>query len=343
MQHRLSPRLLTVSALAALTLLLTAAAPLGYHIVKNVKLTSPNGYYDYIVRDVPNNRLYVSNGNQVHVLNLTTQAVVGRIGGFGRMHGIAISDKDGHGFITDDSTKSVVEFDIHTLKKIKSIPAAEDVDGIIYDPATDRVFAFCGDAHKAFAINAETGAVDKDMDLGGKPEYAVSDRQGHVFNVLADINYLLDIDSKNLTIVHRYPLAPCGDPTGVDMDRQHRRIVIGCRSGIMIVVNADNGKIVYQHKIGALADAARFDPKTQLAFVSVGQGMIHVFHEDAPDSYTYKGAIQTENGMRTMEIDPRDGTLFTDGSKLQGPPIEKIGQKPGAPIPNTFHLLVIKN
>lgn len=327
---------------AALPAAAQGAGPLGYHVSKSVPLPGNMGW-DYLAGDPANNRLYISHGNEVLVLNMANQKLVGTIGDLHGTHGIAISDKDGHGFITNGGSATITEFDIHNLRKLKEIPAPKDVDGIIYDPATDRVFAFCGDANQSIAVDARTGDTVGTIDLGGGPEFAASDGEGHVFNVLEDKSVILKIDAHDLKILGRYPLAPCEGPSGVSIDAAHHRIFAGCHSGVVAIVNTDTGAVIATPKIGRGVDASRFDPGTQLLFTSQGDGTITVIHEDSPDQFTELGNIPTEPGARTMEVDPRSHTLFTVTAKYGPMPAATPGQRRRRPpmVPGSFHLLVI--
>lgn len=331
MKFRLVTAFLLGTALAA------AQGPLGYHLSRTAALPGNSGW-DYLAQDAANNRLYISHGDEVLVLALDSQKLVGTITGLHGTHGIAISDRDGHGFITNGGNQTITEFDIHTLKPIRSIAAPKDVDGIIYDAATDRVFAFCGDANQAIAVDAASGQVAGTVDLGGGPEFAASDGRGHVFNVLEDKSEMLDIDARSLKILHRWPLAPCQHPSGVAMDAAHHRVFAGCHSEVVAIVNTDTGKVIATPKIGRGVDAARFDAGTQLLFTSQGDGTITVIHEDSPDKFTELGNITTENGARTMEINPGNHDLFTVTAKF-APPV--AGQRRRALVPGSFHLLVI--
>ena len=330
---------------APATLAAAPSGPLGFHVSKRIALPGAGGW-DYLSADLPNHRLYISHGPEVLVLNIDNQKLIGTITGVGNTHGIAFADD--HGFVTDSADKTIVEFDRKTLAKIKSIPAPKDVDGLIYDPSTDRVFAFCGDANEAVAVNGKTGDVVGTIALGGSPEFAAADGRGHVFNVLSDKNQVLDIDSHSLKILNRYPLAPCEHPAGAAIDAAHHRFFAACRAsannggGVLAIVNTDNGKVIAAPKIGPGADAARFDPTTDNVYASTGDGAISVFHEDNPDKFTALGTIPTESGARTMEIDPGTQTLFTDTAKF-GPRPAGAGRGRGRPpmIPGTFTLLVV--
>ncbi|MGH9481902.1 MAG: YncE family protein, partial [Terriglobales bacterium] len=239
------------------------AGPMGYHVSKSVPLPGA-GRWDYLSEDAANRRLYISAGDEVFVVDMDNQKLVGTIGDLHGTHGIAISDQDGHGFITNGGNATITEFDIKSLAKLKEIPAPKDVDGIIYDPATDRVFAFCGDANQAIAVDAKTGDPVGTIDLGGGPEFGASDGKGYVFNVLEDKSEILKINAHTLKIEGRYPLAPCEGPSGVSIDAAHERVFAGCHSGVVAIVNGDTGAVIATPKIGRGIDASRFDPGTQL-------------------------------------------------------------------------------
>jgi len=67
---------------------------------------------------------------------------------------------------------------------------------------------------------------------------------------------------------------------------KNRRLFSGCDNKMMAVMDADSGKVVASPAIGEGVDANGFDPATQLAFASNGEGTLTVVHEDSPDNYT---------------------------------------------------------
>src|SRR5207253_9876635 len=109
-----------------------------------------------------------------------------------------------------------------------------------------------------------------------------------------------------------WPLAPCGQPSSMDLDRAHRRVFIGCRSGLMTVVDGATGKIVATQAIGLGVDAMEFDRKTGLLYVSTGggEGTLSIFHEDSPDKYSLVENVKTLPGARTMALDQKTGTIY---------------------------------
>ena len=107
-------------------------------------------------------------------------------------------------------------------------------------------------------------------------------------------------------------------------------------------LDAKSGKVVTTLPIGQGVDAARFDPATQTAFSSNGEGTITVIHEDSPDRFRVVETVKTEPGARTMEEDPQTHRLYTATAILV--PAEKSATNPRGrpqPKPGTFHLLML--
>jgi DNA-binding beta-propeller fold protein YncE len=183
-------------------------------------------------------------------------------------------------------------------------------DAIIYDPATSRVFAFNGASNSATAIAADTGKVAGTVDLGGGPEFAVADGKGFVFNNLEDESLVLKIDANRLKVEQRWPVAPCQSPSSMAMDRETRRLFVGCRNKLMAVMNADTGQVITTLPIGDHVDATAFDTDNGLILNSNGEGTITVIHEDSADKYSVVQTVKTLPRAKTMAPDAKTHQLF---------------------------------
>lgn len=111
--------------------------------------------------------------------------------------------------------------------------ADPDAGCIIYDPGSKRFFTFNGDNKNASAIDPATGKNVETVDLGGGPEFAVADGRGMIYNNLEDKNEVVAIDSRNLQVKSRLPIALVGAPTAIAMDREHRRLFVAGREPAM--------------------------------------------------------------------------------------------------------------
>ena len=319
-----------------------AAAPASnYHLLKKVVLGG-EGFWDYLTCDSAARRLYISRGTHVMVVDADSYAVVGDIPGTEGVHGIALAREFGRGFTSNGRTNTVTIFDLQTLKVLGTAPTGNGPDAILYDPASKRVFTFNGHGGDATAIDASTGAAAGTIALGGKPEFAVADGQGHIYNNLEDKSEVVQIDSRQLTVTARWPLAPCEGPSGMAMDTEHRRLFIGCDNKMMAVMSADTGKVLATPAIGEGVDANGFDPATQLAFSSNGEGTLTVLHEDSPDKFASVASVPTQRGARTMTLDTKTHNIFLLTAEFGPPPAATADHPHPRPAakPGSFTLLV---
>ncbi len=332
-------------ALGALLVACTAApAPAQqYHVVKTFTLGGDGGW-DYLALDTRDRRLFIARGDHDMVVNPATGAVVGEIPGLNRAHGVAFDYATNHGFATSGEDSTVTMFDLRSLKVLTRTHAAEDDDGILFDPATGRIFTMNGDAGSASVIDGRTGRLLGTIPLTGKPEFGVSAGNGKVYINIADKSEMDEIDARTMKVTRSWSLAPCEGPSGLAMDTRTMRLFSGCRSGVMAVSDARAGRLVTTVPIGRGVDACRFDPATRLAFASNGDGTLTVIHEDAPDRFHVVANAPTGRGARTMELDPRTHTVYTVTARFEPEPPAQPGQRRRFPgiVPGTFELLVLQ-
>src|SRR5260221_3537314 len=113
-----------------------------------------------------------------------------------------------------------------------------------------------------------TGAALGTVPLGGKPEFAAADGNGGIYVNIEDKSELVHLDAKKLTILHRWPLAPCQEPSGLAIDLKNHRLFAGCDNKMMAVIDGETGKVVATPAIGDAAGANAYEPGTNYAFAS---------------------------------------------------------------------------
>jgi YVTN family beta-propeller protein len=319
----------------------------GYHLLKKYSFGAAEGstreYFDYITVDSPARRVYISHGTEIKVLNADDGTVIGNITGLKQDHGVAVAEELGRGFITDGGQEKVIIFDLKSLKVVGEAKAEKDTDSDVYDPSTKRVFAMNGGSASSTVIDAKTGSVVKTIELGGVPEFAVADGRGTVYVNIEDKNEVVVIDSKALTVKAHWPVAPAGAPTAIAIDIKHRRLFsTGRDPQKLVVMDADNGKVIQSFAISGGADAAAYEPETGMLFASTRDGMIHVFHEDSPDKFSEVETVKTEYGAKTMGLDTKTHNLFlatADFGEAPAPTAEHPHPRRTA-VPGTFRVLV---
>ena len=323
-------------------LAMTSAQDAGLHVIKTYKIGGEGGW-DYLNMDANSRRLFISRGTHVIVLDADTGKPIGDIPDTPGVHGIALAPDLGRGFTSNGREGTVTIFDLTTLQPINKIKnVGKNPDAILFDPFTKRVFTFNGGSHDATAIEAATGTVVGTIPLAGKPEFGVSTGAGEVFVNIEDKGEIVALDPQSLKVKSRWPLAPCEEPSGLAIDIKNRRLFSGCDNKMMAVTNADTGKVIATVPIGEHVDANGFDPDTQLAFASCGDGSLTVAHEDSPDKFHVVQNVATERGARTMALDRKTHRIYLVTAKFGPPPAPTATQPHPWPtvLPDTFIVLV---
>jgi YVTN family beta-propeller protein len=284
-------------------------AAAGYRLLRTIPVGGIGGW-DYLTVDESGQRVFVSHETQVEVIDLASNSVIGKIRDTPGVHGIALAEDAGRGFISNGQASTVTIFDLKSLAAVSQVPTGKKPDAIVYDPSTHRVFAMNGGSDSSTVIDAVSGKVVGTIALGGGPEFAAADGLGSIFANLEDQNQTLRIDARDMTVKNRWPLAPCERPSSMAIDRAQHRLFIGCRSKVMAVVNSDTGSVIATLPIGDHVDASAFDAATGLVFNSTGEGTIDVFHQDSPDKYSAVQRIPTHAGSKTMALDAKTHELL---------------------------------
>src|ERR1017187_2708007 len=321
-----------------------SAAPLptsGTYGVSETLHVGGQGGWDYLTVDPDHKLLFVPRSSHTMVLDAANGKVIADITGQKRNHGVALAPNAQRGFISDGEDASVVIFDLKSYAVLGKVKVEPDADGIIFDASSNKVLLVCGDAGVLIPISpdddAATGSAGPAVDLGGKPEFLVADGQGRVFINLVDKNQVAVVDTKTMKVLDHWSTSPGGSPVGMSMDREHRRLFIGCRNPrTLIVMNADNGQILAGLPIGAGVDATQFDDD---AFASCRDGTLAVARETSPGKFEIVQTVKTPMGAKTMGIDPKTHTLYLPTAEFMPP--AGANSRP-VPAPDSFMVVVVK-
>jgi DNA-binding beta-propeller fold protein YncE len=311
------------------------AAPTGYHITGEIQIGGEGGW-DYLTADAAARRLYVSHATHVVVVDLDSNKVVGDIPDTPGVHGIAIADDLGKGFVSNGRGNNVTIFDLKTLKTTGTVPTGENPDSIRYDAVSKRVFTFNGRSNNSTAIDAKTGTVAATIPLPGKPEFSVADGKGHVYVNIEDTNEIVEIDAAKATVTKKYSLSPCDGPSGLAIDTKDRRLFSVCSNRVMAISDPDAGKVVATPAIGASSDGAAFDPGIGYAFSSNGDGTLTIVGQTG-GKWDVLENIATERGARTIAVDEKTHKVYSPTAKTA----PSTGGGRATFLPNTFKVLVV--
>ncbi len=278
-----------------------------------------DGGWDYVTLDAKTHRLYVPRSTHTMVIDAESGKTIADIPGQKHNHGVALVPSAGRGFISDGAG-AVVIFDLKTNAVLGTVAAQPDADGIIFDKASGLVLVVSGDGGVLMTLKADanpaTAVIDPPIDLGGKPEFLASDGAGKIYINLVDKSEVAVVDIKTRKVLAHWPVAPGGAPVGMSMDTNKRLLFIGCRNQQkLIVMSADDGKVLADLPIGAGVDATRFDGSQ--AFASCRDGKLVTAGETAPGKFEILQTVTTPLGARTMDIDPEMHKVYLPTAEFE--------------------------
>jgi YVTN family beta-propeller protein len=341
---RISPvTTIPILAAAALIFLLAAPAPLfaqPYHVIDQWKLGGEGGW-DYLLADSSAHRLYITHGPRVEVIDSLSGKPIGAITGLHGTHGVALDNAGKFGYISDGGGNAVVVFDRSSLATVATISAGTNPDGIVFEPATQTVWAFNGRSKDATVIDAATRKVVATIPLPGKPEFPAVDGNGTVFDNIEDKNEIVRLDAHARKLTAEWP-AGCDSPSGLAFDIAGHRLFPVCDGKKMAAIDSNTGKVLATPAIGDGPDAANYSPAKNLAFASCGEGVLSVV-DAAKSDYPTIQTLATQRGARTMTYDPATDRLYVVTAEF-GPRPAATADNPRprpAIVPGSFTVIVI--
>ncbi len=319
---------------------LSLSAQSNYKIVNKIHVEGEGGW-DYISVDEANSRIFVSHSTVAQAVDIKTGKVAGTIPDTKGIHGIAIAADINRGFTSNGRDSSITVFNLKTLEVITKVKVTgRNPDAILYDPFSKKVFTFNGGSSNSTVIDAKENKVVATIPLEGKPEFSVTDGKGKIYVNIEDKSLVDQINVTTLKVEHSWSIAPGEEPSGLALDNQNHRLFSVCGNKLMVVTDAETGKIVTTLPIGDRCDGVTFDPDKKRAYSSNGEGTITVVQEENSNSFKVLETITTQLGARTITIDKTTHHLYLPTAEYESAP---SGTNRRPPLkPNSFVILDIE-
>jgi len=223
---------------------------------------------------------------------------------------------------------------------ITQIPTGANPDAIFYDSFSKHIITCNGRGKNLSIIDPATNQLLDSIDVGGKPETAVSNGAGMIYVNIEDKNEILAINMKTNKVEAHWSLSPAEEPTGLAFDNQTNRLFAGCGNKLLAVVDASNGKVITTLPIGDGCDGVGFDRTTGNIFASNGEGTMTAYKEKSADKFDLIGTIPTKRGARTITVDEQSHRIYLPTAEFEKPDPAATNARPKM-IPGTFQVLVI--
>lgn len=306
-------------------------------LIKTFHIKSAGGW-DYLA--INGNKLYVSHGVQVNILDKNSGDSVSIIPHTDGVHGIAFVNDINKGFTSNGRLNNVSVFDLRTDSVIGKINTGKNPDAILYDHFSKNIYTCNGGSNDVSVIDPVTEKVIATIPVGGKPETAVSNGKGQLYVNIEDKNEIVKINTTTYKAENHWTLKTGEGPTGLAFDSLSNRLFSACDNGQLIVMNAATGNVVAKVPIGEGCDGDVFDPVTKTIYTSNGEGSVTVINEIGADSYKVEGTVKTKRGARTITMDHDTNLIYLPAADFEEKkPTDPENQRPKM-MAGTFQVLV---
>ena len=317
-----------------------AQSTLSYSLIGS-QFVAGDGGYDYLTFDAGRDRLYVTRTGGVDVFHAAgkTLQLVGTLPGMpsiGVNRAVLVTEH-GIGFTSNGAGDSTTIFSLDDLHVWGIFPLGQSSDAAVFDSRDADAVFFSKDQDNALIYDLVDHRIRGKIPLGSAPEFAVADRQGHVYVNLPDTGKVAKLDIERRSIVSEHGVDPsCQGNSSLDLDIADHLLFAGCANGQLVVMNADTGATIGSFAIGLFIDGVIYDPSIRTAFAASVDGKLAAVRVLSSSEVRLLGTVPTAAGARTITADFRNHHVFTDYAE-QGPP-----QTPGgfpSSLPDTFHIL----
>ena len=317
--------------LATLLSQAVAAAP-AYRIID--RIPGPDGGWDYVRVDAPNNRVLVARGTSVMAVDLATRAVTA-----GLAPGLRIHDTlpvNGELLVTNGGNATAVFADAKTGATIATVATGKGPDAASVDPQSGLVLVMDHAGGQITLVDPKTHGVVATIDVGGDME-AAAIGNGRAYVNVEDKNQIAVIDIAKRAVLDRWALPGCDAPTGIALIDGGKRLISAC-DGSSVIVDIAAGTVVAVLPTGKGADGVAYDRKRNRAFVSAGRdGRLDIIDLGGAKPRIVQ-SLMTQVSARTIAIDDRSGRLYLPAATPGAAPAGG-GRAPA--VPGSFVLLVI--
>jgi DNA-binding beta-propeller fold protein YncE len=300
---------LVASSLTAVALAQSAhdAAPL--HRIASVSVPGITGDFDHFAVDEKGGRLFLAGEDHktLELFDLSTGRHIKSVAGFGTPHSIFYLPDSNQILVTDaDAGVQILSgTDYSFSDKIEGLAGADSARldtkrGILYvvtggkDVNLDHSFLV------ALDLKSKTKIGELRFASNHVEAFALDPSSARLFINITDKGEVAVVDRDSMKEITRWPLAVAGENSPMIYDETHRRLFIVCRKPPMLVIlNADSGKVVAHLPAAGRSDDLAFDPATGFIYVPGGDGNLSVFRQNSADKYSFVATVPTASGAKT--------------------------------------------
>jgi DNA-binding beta-propeller fold protein YncE len=219
---------------------------------------------------------------------------------------------------------SVVVLDGDRGKRVATVPAG-DVDGLAYDPITQRVFVSDEAGGKVAVIDARTNTRAGAVELGGEAGNTQYDPVSHhIFVGVQTHDELAEIDPVALKVLHRYALPGCSSSHSVAIDWSQRAAYVGCQHNVRLVrLDLRSGKVTGSGGAGIGVDVLALDGALHRLYVASESGVVSVY-DVAGGEFRRTAQAFLHVNAHVVAVDPGTHRVYFPLQNVGGKPVMRV-------------------
>jgi DNA-binding beta-propeller fold protein YncE len=283
-----------------------------------------DGHFDHFGVDLKHGRLFVTPeaAKCLEVFDIRTGKHIRTIDGIGEPHAVLYREDLNRIYVTDGEDGSLRIIDGDSYKIMKTVKLRLDADSVGYDPASRYLYIDNGgkDAKQDFVmisvVATDTGEIVAEMKVDGNSLEAITLETGshRMFVNNRAKNTIEVVDREQRKIIGSWPITLGKVNVPMALDEADHRLFIGCRDGLMVVLDTTDGKELQALPITKGTDDLVFDSDKKRIYAA-GDGAVDVYEQADPDHYKLLGTVPTGPVAKTARLVPELNRYFVAAPK----------------------------
>jgi DNA-binding beta-propeller fold protein YncE len=282
-------------------------------VVGEVVLPGDSSRFDYASLDVARGLLFVAHLGAGDVVEVDVRAhrVVRVIPDVSQVHGVLVVPTLHRVYATATGQNRLVALDEDSAAVLWRAPTGEYPDGLAYDPVRGAIWTTNESGGNETVVDANTGAVRGQVELGGEVGNVVYDPTGD--RMLVDIqetNELAMIHPAGLAVERRVGLPGCSHDHGLNLDATARLAFVACdHNAALLTVDLGSWQVVDTNRVGPEPDVLAYDSSAHRLYVAAESGVVSVL-ELAGHRTRLLGSSHLADGAHVVAVDPTTGHSY---------------------------------
>ncbi len=279
-------------------------------------------FTDHLAVDVERHRVFATPHarKSVQVVDLNTGNFLHEIAGLGDPHSVLYRHDLDRIYVSDGEPGLLRIYDGSTYHQLRKVKLPLDADNCGYDPATKLLYVSTSGAPRKLdysllnIVDTTTGTLVSNIKISSPIiEQMVMENTGvRIYINVTSANEIAVVDRQQRAVVTTWPISRAKNNFSVALDEVHHRLFVGCRntglhggmSGVVVVVDTQDGREIDTLPIGGWIDNLFFDPATKRLYANCGTGHVYVYQEGESAQFSLVWKAETGLLARTGLLVP---------------------------------------